>query len=337
GHHEDSGFNSGKRTFKIYIPKVGMTAYRPTTEGPAYNNPFQRREIPEAQEETPGAGIRVNGDDDNVNSTPDRNDTAVNNENDLIEVVLDAAPPAPASGFKYVLKRSSSNIKVWNSQTKGTAWLDANDETNLTFSTTPMTVWVENPNGGTADLELQAKTDSGTVVCSDKVHFYPFTSIVIALGGEGQDPADPANANHGTFQLAVDLYEQGYDVHMYNEDSVAGNGAGATYDEVISAIQHRNVNQVAIFGYSHGGGSTHDLAERLDNNRGTIGAFTIPFTAYVDAVTQGAITQENRRPPGSGFHVNFYQEGSLADGGLDGAPLTILLVRTLKMMWTIRW
>jgi hypothetical protein len=115
---------------------------------------------------------------------------------------------------------------------------------------------------------------------------------------------------------------------MYNEDDVVGNGTGATYDEVVSAVQHRNVNQVAIFGYSHGGGSTHDLAARLDADRASIGTFAIPFTAYIDAVTQGAITQENRRPPGSVFHVNYYQEGVVNpfapdfDSGLDGGPVS---------------
>ena len=207
----------------------------------------------------------------------------------------------------------------------GTALLDSGTEATITFSAATKTVWVENPNGGTADLEFIARAN-GNDVCSDKVHFYPFTSIVIALGGEFQDnPTDPADANEGTFQLAIDLFLQGYDVHMYGEDNVGNDGAGAVYNEVVSAVQNRNVSQVAIFGYSHGGGSTHDLAERLNNNRATIGTFTIPFTAYIDAVTQAAITQENHRPPSSGYHGNYDQEGALfgqwADGGLDGGPI----------------
>jgi hypothetical protein len=308
-------------TITVTLLRVEMTAYRPTTEGPAYNNPFQRREIPEAQEETPGAGIRVNGDDDNVNSTPDRNDTTVNNENDLIEVVLDATPPAPSSGFKYVLKRSASNIKVWTSQNKTTALLDANSETNLTFSTTPMTVWVENPNGGNADLELQAKTDSGTVVCSDKVHFYPFTSVVIVFGGEFQDVVtDPPPAGAMIYSVATRLFQDGYDAHMYVEPDAGDpeNSEDTVFDEIVSAVNARQVTGVAVLGYSHGGGSTWRVANRLNTRQPPIG---LQFSAYVDAVTQGAITQENRRPPGSAYHANYYQEGSFADGGLDGGPI----------------
>ena len=329
------GINSGlfkcEDRVKLTVVKIDMTAYRPQTEGPGYGSPFQRTAVPADQKVSPGAGIRVNGDDDDDNNIPDRDDMTVSSENDLIEVALDAAPPATSDGFSYVLKRNSSNIKVWNSFTKGTALLDANNETNLTFDTSPITVWVENPNGGTADLELQAKTDSGTVVCTDKIHFYPFTSIVIALGGEDQVPTDPANANHGVFGLAIDLYRMGYDVHMYDEDHVDNDdGSGAVYDEIVRAIQQRDISQVAIYGYSHGRGSTHDLAARLDNNRGAIGAFTVPFTAYIDAVESDSFAdtdQERRRPPGTVYHVNYYQIGVLnpfspwLDGGLDGGPI----------------
>jgi len=296
-----------------------LTAHRPYTEGPAYGNPFQDHEVPDDQEENPGAGIRINGDTE-----------AAANENDLIEVELEVEPFPVPSGVQYFLRRNNSNIRVWdNRQGTGTALLDSGTEAPFTVTVSPMSVWVENPIGGDADFELVAKDSGGNDVCSDKIHFYPFTSVVIALGGEDQDEADPADANHGMFQLAVDLFEQGYDVHMYNEDAVGNNGAGAVYDEVVSAIQNRNVTRVAIYGYSHGGGSTHDLAERLDDNRGTIGTFTISLTAYIDAVAQPFAYQENRRPPGSAYHINYFQVGvggldtsvPFYDYGLDGGPI----------------
>ena len=316
----------------IVIFKMGMTAYRPTTEGPGTNNPFARHAIPDDLEETPGAGIRVNGDDDNTNGIADRIDTTVNNENDLIEVVLNAASPV-STGIVYALKSSNSNgnIKVWTAQNKSQALLGANHETNLTFSGTTMTVWVECPTGGVADLEFEARTTNGTVLCSDKVHFYPFTSIVVVLGGEDQSPTDPVTpalpdtSHPGAFELGLGLYLGGYDVHMYDEDNVGYNGEGTTYNEVVGAILYREVSQVAIFGYSHGGGSTFHLADRLNNNRGVIGTFTIPFTAYIDAVEDnygGDMDQEQRRPPSSLFHVNYYQEGHLGeDYGFDGGPI----------------
>lgn len=82
----------------------------------------------------------------------------------------------------------------------------------------------------------------------DRVALYRFKSIVIALGGEGHIPWDPVNdsGNHGTFQLAIDLYQQGYDIHMYDEDNVSANGAGSVYNEVVSAVQGRAVTEVAL-------------------------------------------------------------------------------------------
>jgi hypothetical protein len=302
---------------RFTVLRVGMTAYRPTTELPAYRNPFPKTAVPEEQEETPGAGVRVNGDDDNGNSTADRNDTTVNNENDLIEVELKAEPYPTASGLAYVLKRNSSSIKVWDSQTKGTAILDSGTEAAITFSAATRTVWVEDPSGGNADLELVARSGS-TDVCSDKVHFYSFQTIVVGLSGEVWPGGDPL-AN-GMYNVAQELYERGYDIHYYDEDVVDADGAGAAYNEVVSAIQNRSVSRVAIYGHSHGGGSTHDLAERLDNNRATIGTFTTPATAYVDAIENDSdydMDSELRLPPpATQAHLNYYQPNGMLHGGV---------------------
>ena len=102
----------------------------------------------------------------------------------------------------------------------------------------------------------------------------------------------------------------GYDVHMYDEDDVGSSGAGPVYDEVVRAVQGRGIGVVAIFGYSHGGGSTHDLADRLNNNRGSIGTFSIDYTAYVDGIRNSSdidISSETRLPPSTAYHVNYYQ------------------------------
>ena len=100
---------------RLTILSVDLTAYRPTTELPAYGNPFQRHEVPDDLEESPKAGIRVNGDTESSA-----------NENDLIEVQLDVAPFPVPSGLTCVLKRNNSNIKVWDSRDmSGSCLLDA--------------------------------------------------------------------------------------------------------------------------------------------------------------------------------------------------------------------
>ena len=163
--------------------------------------------------------------------------------------------------------------------------------------------------------------------------FYPFTTIVIALGGENQVPSDPPDPNHGVFNLAATLYAQGFDVHMYDEDNVNSSGAGSVYDEVVRAIQGRGIALVAIFGYSHGGGSTHDLAGLLDSNRASIGTFTFPYTAYIDGIRNSSdidINSETRLPAATQYHVNYYQRNDFLIRGnsVPGANVDVNVTNT---------
>jgi hypothetical protein len=291
-------------------PVVGLTAYRPQSE--AYGAPLQRRVVLEADEEIPGAGIRINGDDDNGDLIPDRDNASVTGENDLIEVALSASSdPAPA-GYEYVLRRSNSSIKVWTSATKGTAVLDANDESILDPAMALGSLWVENPVGGSALLTFEAREISGgAVISSDVIQFFVFTSLVIGLHGEFQFPTDPVfGPNEGVSILAVRLHEQGYDSHMYVENLVEADGSGDVYDEIVSAVQNRGVTSIGLYGFSHGGGSIFDLSERLNANKASIGAFDIAFTGYIDGIENDSdldLDPEVRLPIGSGYHVNYYQ------------------------------
>ncbi|NOT31978.1 MAG: hypothetical protein HOP15_16145, partial [Planctomycetes bacterium] len=175
---------------------------------------------------------------------------------------------------------------------------------------------------GLAALELRALAPDARF---GRLVFHAFQGLVVALGGEGQTPSVPLDPNHGTFVVARELYERGWDVLMRDEDTVTADGSGPVYTEVVNAIQHRAVSELAVFGYSHGGGSTHDLCERLEAFRATIGTFAIDFTSYVDGVQNDSdidLDQETRKPPASGYHANHYQVGSLADFFLDGGPVS---------------
>jgi len=307
------------------IPSVEMTAHRPQSE--AYGAPLQRRAIPDEEELSPGVGIRINGDDDNGNGTPDAEDASVANENDLIEVALSASMPIPPDGLEYALLRTDGNLMAWTASTKGTEVFGGSDATLLSFASGPVTVWVERLVVGTSDLALVARRiHDASVVVSDEVSLFAFSSVVIALGGEDQVPADPPEEpdNHGTFQVALDLYGRGYDVHMYDEDDVSPSGAGVVFDEVASAVRDRAVESVAIFGYSHGGGSTNDLARLLDQNRATIGTFTIDFTGYVDGIDNQSdidISTENQLPPSTLYHANYYENPGCGFFTLCGGPI----------------
>jgi hypothetical protein len=277
---------------------VKLTAYRPQT--PPFD-PLKPYAVPDDQKADPGAGIRVNGE---------------NSETNLIQVTLQVGTAPAPSSVKYFLKRSNNKLKVWTSKTKDTAILDTQDEQELSLNNATRTGWVENVTSGIADLELQVrKADDNSVLNSDKVHFYSFTSIVIALGGRTQVPHDPVtpalpDPDHpGTFDIARDLYLAGYDVHMYNEADVGTNVTSSVpYLEVQSATQNRDVSNIAIFGYSYGGGATYNLAAALGR--------TLAFTAYIDAVinpffgnpcSSSSPPAQTNWPIGSTYHVNYFQ------------------------------
>ena len=323
-----------------FNPVVDLTAWRPAIGASgASGAPFQRWPVGEGDEGLPGAGIRINGDDDDGDGLPDRDDSGVIGENDLVELTLEVDPPAPPSGYEYALVRSGSAVRVWTEATHDTELFGPGDIAPLDFPSAALTLWAESPGGGEADLHLVARhIATGTLVAMDTVHLVPFTSVVIALGGESQVPADPPlePTNHGMFQLAITLYRMGYDVHMYDEDVVPANGAGAAYNEVVGAVQRRGVTQVAVYGYSHGGGSTNDLVRRLDANRASIGPFSVAFTAYVDGIDNDSdfdLDTETALPPTTAYHASYYQHPGcgflqLCGGPIAGANLNVNVTAT---------
>lgn len=283
----------------------GLTAYRPQ-HGTGYH-PFARTAVPEAFEEHRflGPGIRVNH--------ADELDPEV--EDDLIELVV----TRPAADTAFVLERNDTSLSVWKTRRKlpqtEVAFTDTRS-TALAFGEAHlMTLWVEWTGAAPASPTLSLLAlESHDVV--DRIVFHTFTGLVMALGGENQEPDHPVDMNHGTYRVATAIYERGWDVFMRDEDEVNSHGFGLVYDEVVNAIQNRSVRELAVFGYSHGGGSTYDLCALLDKRRRDIGTFSVRFTAYVDGIENDRlddIDAETKRPPASDFHLNFYQRASFED------------------------
>lgn len=281
----------------------GLTAYRPR-QHTGYH-PFVRTPVPEGVEEHRqfGPGIRANSGAETDSQGED---------DDLIELLV----TMPSVSANFVLMRSDVDLAVWGTRRKeaGVGFTGTRSTRLAVGGAQQITLWVEWTGGAPAYPALSL-LDVDTDVVVDRIVFHAFTGLVVALGGEDQEP-DPADRNHGMFRVGTALYELGWDVLMRDEDDVGPDGSGSVYDDIVNAIQNRSVRQLAVFGYSHGGGSTYDLCELLDIRRPTIGTFSLNFTAYVDAIENDSTIDtdpEARRPPASDFHVNHYQHASPED------------------------
>lgn len=259
--------------------------------------------IAEAQETDPalGPGIRFNGDDDNANGMPDYSDSAATAaENDLVRVDINA------SGGDFSLSWGDG-LMVWTSSTKSQAVVEG-----AFYPSGQVSWWVEDvsPTPLTA-ASLVLTVGQGADVAQDEVDFHSFRSDVIAIGGNQQNPANVGDPRLGVFTIGLTLYQQGYDVHLYSYDKVATNGQGAAFNEVKSAVLKRNVESIAIVGYSWGGGSTYQLASGLSADTSLKGHYQLQYTAYIDGIRRGTISAETRLPTGTLYHDNLYQRKDL--------------------------
>jgi hypothetical protein len=262
-----------------------LVAYRPVTEFINYAN----YPVAAAAEDDPrtGPGIRLNGDDDIAKGVP---------ENDLVRVDVNA------QGGNFTLNWSDE-LLVWTTSTKSAAIVEG-----AAYLPGPRTLWVEYVAPGhstTASLTLTVGQDADTA--TDSVRFHSFTSDVIVIGGNTQDPAVVGDPRLGVFTTGLTLYQQGYDVHLYSHDKIQSTGKGSAYDEIKSAVLQRNVDNVAILGYSWGGGATYELAAGLKADASLAGQFQLKYTAYIDGIQHYWIGSETRLPANSLYHDNLYQ------------------------------
>jgi hypothetical protein len=190
----------------------------------------------------------------------------------------------------------------------------------LPFVNNMATVFVEwvSAAHGTDMVEL---VDPLTTMVIDTIVFHTFTSLTIALGGFQQVPGVPTDPNHGMFLIADQLYEEGYDVMKFDEDEVAAGfggqapGEGIPYDEVQNAVNNRFIEDIALLGYSQGGGSVYNLSDWMDsqNTFGDLDAYNLVFTTYLDAVRDDGPAAEDRLPVNTQWHLNLFQDAEPTD------------------------
>lgn len=287
-------------------PEVSIVAHRPTTAG------LRDAVVPDGEDRDPGVGIRRNGDDDDNNGVPDRDDLLIAKDDDLLKVELGIQR---VTGHQYFLKRDNENVRVYRDSNKGLSLLFNNNEAEVPEVVSE--VWVEWRSLNAADTRSKLTLDArqaGNVVKQDLINLYPFNSIIVGFVGEF---TNRSAANEGVNQIVFALRNQGYDAQVFDEgDANDAPGKGGPIDaqaETLKALNGRGVVNVAIFGHSHGGGATFNLAQQLNRR--------LAYTAYIDAIQQpfANTLPEKDRPLKSDYHVNLFQTTGAIHGAAMGA------------------
>ncbi|MDR2114873.1 MAG: hypothetical protein LBP87_00675, partial [Planctomycetaceae bacterium] len=301
-------------------------------------------------------GIRRNGDYDDGNASRDWwSGTASAGEDDLIRLDIDIIP---ASGIEYRLKTTDSQpaVRLRNSKLKGGNPI--NTTGNGTIIALDKTIYAEYISSGNnhVTFELVAIISAtGQEFYSEEITFRPFESVTDAFVGEHST----AGGNNSVSQWVRNQLLDGYDVHVFDDghdwwqsDDCDEWGEGPALDEIANAINNRGVTQIALVGYSHGGGSVYNLSKRLyydgqttmwygvnrtqedkiNNNK----TYTVSFTSYIDAIENYQYTSgdpEIRKPLSSNYHLNQYQTNGLlyVGGSTIGGGIIINVNRTNQL------
>ncbi len=121
--------------------------------------------------------------------------------------------------------------------------------------------------------------------------------------GAGQQPRDPPIPGSTFCSIAIDLYRTGYDVHMLPEDQDAQRDLGffmlpwsGSGGQVMSEAAEEGYANLALLGYSRGGGSVHEHSEwnvsqgeEADGDQEEVPAgpqLTLVQSVYFDAVRE---------------------------------------------------
>jgi hypothetical protein len=262
-----------------------------------------------------------------------RNETTdtTTDEDDLIRLDINVTS---VTGIEYRLKAADSQpvVRLWNSSLKGDYPLETTGDGAVI--TTSKTVFAEYISSGNDEITFELVvilTATGQELFTEEIVFRPFNSVTAVFAGEGEVPSNPnIGVNMWTKQQLLD----GYDVWVWQDghdwfdwDEADEWGRGPAYDEIVNTINNQGVTEVALVGYSHGGGTVYNVAWRLHHNYAdsygnTItNPYQLAFTSYIDAVSNSNLInwfEENRRPLGSLFHLGQYQTNAWM---INGGPL----------------
>ncbi len=127
----------------------------------------------ESKEESPGAIVFENWDNDDGDAahTPDKDETSVTGENDLVPFYPKLEPTLTTGTLKLEATAGGSRVKVWMSATKGTE-VTLPKTWDLATETVPTTLYLEgyDESASANDVELKLSYANGSSsICDDKL------------------------------------------------------------------------------------------------------------------------------------------------------------------------
>jgi hypothetical protein len=177
GDHFISGdtpiFYAANKTAYVNLIKANLKIYN------GGNNNMSGSEVPEADEESVGAYLLVNCDDDDGDNIPDLYESGSGyQDDDLARLDLSGIPAGSNEGTLELIKTSGS-IKLWQNQNKTAeqtilSW-------DLSTSSPPTTLWIEGIGRSTIerDIELELRYTNGSDTSLDRVRL---TVVMVNLG-----------------------------------------------------------------------------------------------------------------------------------------------------------
>ena len=221
--YNDSSVND---TITVGIVSVGLNIWNGKTNGSG--NP-----VADANEESIGAYLLVNWDDDNSNDSPDLDDLSVTGEDDLSKISLSYGG---ASTGTLELIKTGSNIKIWQNETKGTeqtvlSW-------NMASGGPPSPLWVEGTSASSSerDVQLEIKYTRSGNSKSDKVKA---TVVVIRLGNAVYRKGGTGVSDKGHSALVTD-----YTGPLTHEGFSDANNFEITEAQIIQGVITTTLNTI---------------------------------------------------------------------------------------------
>ncbi len=156
--------------------------------------------------------VTDNGDDDNENGTPDRDDPEVGGENDMIRVRFGLHLPDNAlKSGRIVIKRKNGRIRLWKAETKGNGQeivfdedhkktydlSDPDSRADFLNDITGKTLWTEGCEFGRTGLGIAWENSGGTEISRDEIGLTVYLYADLDIDSDNDNLPDDGSGRTG--------------------------------------------------------------------------------------------------------------------------------------------